>query len=395
MSPIPDLAEPIPLRSRLASKLIIPLTAVCLACLAVWSIISPNFLENQYTQLPPDPYGLSHSERLDLAQTAVTYLRLGAPPETVIYLLAEQTLPNGTPLYTQAELHHLVDVKHLTDAMRIVGLACLGLLFMCVLFLMPPRPRFYALRQTAVGGFLLMLLTFILLLFASLLWPLFFGQFHELLFAAGTWTFAETAGLIRLFPEVFWFRVGQSILTRLLLAGLATFLLSAAAFLFCLKREHVPKDDDKKAVTSRSWTANYTHEKRWLKLGLLTIIPNALMWYLLGYAFHHFSFSPIISGGAFVVAILMTLATATAFDNTHHQPLPHYGPLELNEYMISLFGLGAVFLGVGLLSFGLRSLPALLAPGMVVSGLYILILGSGQLMAEYLSRQSRVLPPGQ
>lgn len=235
-----------PFQARLGNKLIILLTAVCLTSLAVWSIITPNFLENQYALLPPDPYGLSDSQRLNLAQTAVSYLRLWAPPETVIHLLAEQTLSDGTPLYTPAELNHLVDVKHLTDIIRIAGLASLWLLFISILFLPPPLPRFHALRQTAVGGFLLIPLTFILLLFASLLWPLFFVKFHELLFATGTWTFAETAGLIRLFPELFWFRVGQTILTRMLLAGLATFLFSSAAFLVFLKQEHVQQDSTKR-----------------------------------------------------------------------------------------------------------------------------------------------------
>ena len=393
MSLTPYSSPPTPVWSRLTNKLIVLLTAVFLASLTVWSIITPNFLENQYAHLPPDPYGLSHTDRLALAQTAVTYLRLWAPPETVIHLLAEQTLPDGTSLYTQAELNHLVDVKHLTDTIRIAGLASLGLLFICVLFLRSPLSRFHALRQTAVGGFLLIPLTFILLLFASLLWPLFFVKFHELLFAADTWTFTETAGLIRLFPELFWFRVGQTILTRLLLAGLTTFLVGSAAFLFFLKRENA-QGDIIKETSEKSWIANYAHEKCWLKLGLLTIIPNALMWHLLGYTFQHYNFSPFISIGAFIVAILIALPTATAFDNTHHKPLPHYEPLELNEYSVSLLGLGAVFLGVGLLSFGLTSLLAFLAPGIVASGLFILILGSGQLMAEYVGRLHRVLPPG-
>lgn len=393
MSLTPDSSPPTPFWSHLANKLIVLLTALCLASLAVWSVITPNFLENQYAQLPPDLYGLSRSERIDLAQTAVTYLRSWAPPETIIHLLVEQTLPDGTPLYTPAELNHLVDVKHLTDIIRIAGLASLGLLFISFLFLLPPHPRFYALRQTAVGGFLLIPLTFILLLFASFLWPLFFVKFHELLFADGTWTFAETAGLIRLYPEVFWFRIGQTILTRLLLAGLTTFLVSSAAFLFFLKRENV-QGDITKETSEKSRIAHYAHEKRWLKMGLLTIIPNALMGHLLGYTFQHYNFSPFISGGAFVVAILVALPTATAFDNTHHKPLPHYEPLELNEYLVSLLGLGAVFLGVGLLSFGLTSLLAFLAPGIVASGLYILILGSGQLMAEYYGRCHRILPPG-
>jgi len=41
-----------------------------------------------------------------------------------------------------------------------------------------------------------------------LAWSTFFVQFHELLFPPGTWTFAYSDSLIRLFPEKFWFDFG-------------------------------------------------------------------------------------------------------------------------------------------------------------------------------------------
>ena len=45
----------------------------------------------------------------------------------------------------------------------------------------------------------------------------FFTRFHELLFPPGSWTFAFSETLIRLFPEKFWFDVG-------VLVGAGTFL---------------------------------------------------------------------------------------------------------------------------------------------------------------------------
>ena len=51
-------------------------------------------------------------------------------------------------------------------------------------------------------------------------WPIFFVQFHELLFPPGTWTFAYSDSLIRLFPEQFWFDIGVLISGATLLAGI-------------------------------------------------------------------------------------------------------------------------------------------------------------------------------
>ena len=51
-------------------------------------------------------------------------------------------------------------------------------------------------------------------------WPIFFVQFHELLFPPGTWTFAYTDSLIRLFPEQFWFDIGVLISVTTLVLGI-------------------------------------------------------------------------------------------------------------------------------------------------------------------------------
>lgn len=232
-----------PFCRRLMCYLTALFTAVCLAATAVWSIITPDFLADQYTRLPPDLGGLTYIERLERAQTAVTYLRLWAPPETAVSLLAAQTLPDGSLLYTPAELAHLVDVKRLTDTIRLVGLASLILLFFCVLGWRPLNGRFHMLRPVAIGGFGLIHLTLLLLLLVSIFWPLFFVTFHQLLFVEDSWVFAATAGLIRLFPELFWFRVGQAILTRMLALGLMTGLFSTALFHGHLKHNGNKQDN--------------------------------------------------------------------------------------------------------------------------------------------------------
>ena len=376
-----------PRRSKLADKLIPPLTAIFLAAAVVWSIITPSFLETQYAQLPPDPFGLTNTERLELAKTAVSYIHLWAPPETALNHLADQTQPDGIPLYTDSELSHLIDVKHLTDTIRIMGLSALALLFTCLISLYPPRPRRFALQRTAVGGFLLIPAAFLLLLGVTLLWPLFFVKFHELLFTDGTWTFDETAGLIRLFPELFWFRVGQTILARILIVGAITGITSLAAFLFLNHRPNrqEEKQSPKNHIQSRR-LADYQQELRWLKLGLITVIPNALMWYLLGFAWQSFRTVPATSILAVAVALLVGWLTSTAFAQMHHKPVEAYEMWEINEYMVSFFGLGTALIGIGLISLGSVPLLSFLAPGFIASGLFILALGFGQIVSDCFAR---------
>jgi integral membrane protein (TIGR01906 family) len=175
---------------------------------------------------------LTHAVRLELALLAVTFLESWQPAETTIVMLAEQQLPHiGTPLYNQRELNHLVDVKHITDAicwlapltaMPVIG----GLLFL----LRRPRTRRVSYLALGQGGlFTGILLSGIagLILFG---WSFFFYQFHGLLFPSGTWTFAATDSLMRLYPERFFFDVGVIISLGAwlcgMLAALAGYLLA-------------------------------------------------------------------------------------------------------------------------------------------------------------------------
>jgi integral membrane protein (TIGR01906 family) len=63
-------------------------------------------------------------------------------------------------------------------------------------------------------------------------WQLFFVGFHELFFESGTWSFAYSDTLIRLYPERFWMDVGAVVVglmvTEILLIGAGAFLWNRA-----------------------------------------------------------------------------------------------------------------------------------------------------------------------
>ena len=56
-------------------------------------------------------------------------------------------------------------------------------------------------------------------------WPIFFTQFHQLLFPPETWTFAYSDSLIRLFPEQFWFDIGVLVSVGTLVLGVLVTLV--------------------------------------------------------------------------------------------------------------------------------------------------------------------------
>jgi integral membrane protein (TIGR01906 family) len=195
---------------RWRSPLIVLLLPVCLALGWITVVIGPSYPRYAYAQpwLPPDAEW-SGEQRLALALVAVAYLE-SWQPATAVGRLADQQQP-GTerPLYQARELAHLQDVKRLTDGIRLLAIVAGGVVGGCWLSLWrQSATRRQSWRAVGQGGWLTVgLLTGVggLLLLA---WPFFFYQFHGLLFAPGSWSFAAEDSLMRLYPEPFFYAVG-------------------------------------------------------------------------------------------------------------------------------------------------------------------------------------------
>lgn len=187
-------------------------------------IISPAYPTYEYgkASFPEDPYGFTQAQRLDLALVAVDYLSRFAPAEDVIHLLEDQTIP-GTdqPLYNDREIGHMVDVKKVSDRLRLIGFFAGLIVIGGLIFLWAtPTHRLDGHLALRNGGLLTTGVLFIIALFILLAWSIFFVQFHELLFPPGSWTFSYSDSLIRLFPEKFWFDIGVIISVGTLFIGL-------------------------------------------------------------------------------------------------------------------------------------------------------------------------------
>lgn len=167
---------------------------------------------------------LTQEDRLELALVSVAYLQSWQSPDEVIWMLDEQVLPyTGEKLFNEREIGHMIDVKVLTDVIRWVAIGTAVIVIAGLFYLLRDHAtRLEGYRAIYHGGIATTVILIAIAGFILLGWSLFFQQFHELLFPPGTWTFAYTDGLIRLYPEVFFFDVGVIMSVGSLLLGLVT-----------------------------------------------------------------------------------------------------------------------------------------------------------------------------
>jgi integral membrane protein (TIGR01906 family) len=173
-------------------------------------VMTPAFLSLEYNRpgFPDDVFGFTREDRLNYAPFALNYLLNGA----AITYLGDLRFPDGKSLYTVEELRHMRDVKIVTQAAFgiaiVVGLATLA----GIVFMWRSRALRPTLWQALLNGSLLTGgLIAAIVIGAVFAWDNFFTLFHTIFFAAGTWQFAYSDTLIRLFPEQFWFDAALTI----------------------------------------------------------------------------------------------------------------------------------------------------------------------------------------
>jgi len=202
-----DLGKPITFFVRWLVIITVPflLAVVTMRTVIAWD--SPTYPEFEYQRLPSDAYGFSDQERLELAEATLAYLRRPESANDTIYLLEELRLP-GTdqPLYNDGEISHMIDVKIVADAFkRILWVLTLIVVGGLAYLLIKPETRSLGYKTMMQSGLLTTGILVMVGLLIGVAWNFVFVQFHEILFPPGSWTFAYTDSLIRLFPEKFWF----------------------------------------------------------------------------------------------------------------------------------------------------------------------------------------------
>ena len=178
-------------------------------------VMSYEFLRFEYLRpdFPTDSYGFSAQDRLLYGPYGIDYLLNGEGIDFLgdLRLRGDKCWPPlpetaDCPMYQTRALAHLVDAKRIIKAVFSLafllglmagGLVCLGYRSVdCRLAIRKGLIYGSCLTLGAVAAIAVLALT---------AWDFFFDRFHELFFAAGTWRFAFSDTLIRLFPERFWF----------------------------------------------------------------------------------------------------------------------------------------------------------------------------------------------
>ena len=211
--------------SRVLSALIIFSLPAVLLLLNVRLLMSDWFIRMEYARpdFPPDLYGMSPEERLELALPGLRSVT--QPPGASI--LREIRFADGRPAFNEREIRHMQDVYVLQGAAFRVGLiVALALIGAWAYLWFSPATRPLAWQSLNWGGLLTLGLVLGILLGFLLSFDAAFTLFHRVFFEGDTWLFLPTDTLIRLYPEKFWFDAAVGIGGLTLLEAIALILLT-------------------------------------------------------------------------------------------------------------------------------------------------------------------------
>ncbi|MCU1548413.1 MAG: integral rane protein [Arthrobacter sp.] len=212
-----------PMLPRVMQVLLAVCYPVILLVLAVRAVTSPLFLWVEYHRpgFPGDGYGFSTDDRMTYGSYAVDYLSNWSGPR----YLGELVSRSGDKLFKDGEVSHMADVKLVILSAFGAGILLILLSLIAGIYLRRRTPG--GVRRGLFAGSIITLVIIIGLgVLATLGWQQFFTEFHGIFFASGTWTFSLQDTLIRLFPSQFWVDAGIVIGVLVLLASLATLILT-------------------------------------------------------------------------------------------------------------------------------------------------------------------------
>jgi integral membrane protein (TIGR01906 family) len=196
-------ASPAPsLFYRILAWVVAVITVVTLMLTGVRILLVHVFLPFEYSMpgFPPDPYGFTKADRLYWSSIALDYLLNSEG----IDFLGNLHFDNGSPVYNERELRHMVDVKIALQNTLKVWMASLALLICLGVWAWRGHWADEFRKGLRLGGWLSVFFVAGVILVVLLSFGVFFVGFHNVFFQPGTWMFYWSDTLIRLFPERFW-----------------------------------------------------------------------------------------------------------------------------------------------------------------------------------------------
>jgi integral membrane protein (TIGR01906 family) len=174
-----------------------------LTLFSVRILMFPAFVQLEYSRpgFPDDIYGFTQEERTEYALYTAKYLF----NDRGIEYLGDLLSANGHPLYSDGELKHMEDVKALTGMVfGILPLYALTVIIVLVLLWRGEQTKSHIHRALSNGSILTLSIIGAIVISMTVAWDSLFTIFHQLFFDSGTWRFAYSDTLIRLFPEQLW-----------------------------------------------------------------------------------------------------------------------------------------------------------------------------------------------
>jgi integral membrane protein (TIGR01906 family) len=191
----------------LATVLVAVLVPLCLVTTSLRIVANDWIVSFAYGHggVPADRYGLTRSERTELALTGLDAIRPGGAGVT---LLEEARLPDGSRAFERREVAHMQDVRDAVGvAFWVQAITALALLLVTLVLGWRHSTRRPLLRGWQLGGLATLALAAVVGLFMLVAWDRFFVDFHGVFFEGDSWRFSRTDTLLRLYPDELWMLV--------------------------------------------------------------------------------------------------------------------------------------------------------------------------------------------
>jgi integral membrane protein (TIGR01906 family) len=187
---------------RISFLIVALLTPLLIVTTAMKIALSPIFYSIEYNlpNFPEDSYGLTKQDRLKWADVSIKFLQGAVSAEEYSAL----HFSDGTPLFNEREISHMIDVRDLTIDMLFLWRVLAGS-FLIAIYL-GWKNKWLPSLTTAFGkgSKATLILIFTILLFVWIDFSQLFTLFHRIFFTGDSWLFYLSDTLIRLFPMKFW-----------------------------------------------------------------------------------------------------------------------------------------------------------------------------------------------
>jgi integral membrane protein (TIGR01906 family) len=196
-------------------------------------LFTPSFLKFEYNLpgFPVDQYGFSTEERIKWGTESINYLFSNSGPE----FLENLQFNDGTGIYNERELSHMVDVKVLLDQTLLIFYILLVVYAGIIVWAYLKKQQRLVWKSLSNGGWLTIGLIGLVLAAVVISFNALFTAFHRVFFTGDTWLFYFSDTLIRLFPIRLW-------QDAFIFMGIITIVLSLFFAIFgskvANKREH-------------------------------------------------------------------------------------------------------------------------------------------------------------